>query len=177
MKKGFNNSIQKAIKEKQDRVSVIQNELVQLKEKAEDLRSQIQNYSDIDNIDQYSKLKSQLEVYENKIEVLARNLNSETSNTDTDQIKSIYDSFTEEVRGIDAEASEALLSKIKEMKVILEEAETSKNQIDILFDKWRDAFEVPTGFYSISPCHRSENYIVHHVRQLFDALKQRNILY
>lgn len=175
MKKAFNNNIQQTIKEKQDRVSGIRNELTQLKEKADTLKSRIQSYSDIDNIEQYSKLKSQLEVYENKIEALTRNLNSEIRKTDTDQIKSIYDSFAEEVSVIDNETSDALIFKIKEMKKILEEADISKREIDSLFVQWRDAFTVPTGFYSVSPCYRSQTYVIRHVKNLLDALRQKKI--
>lgn len=93
-----------------------------------------------------------------------------------DQIKAIYDSFSSEAIAIDDKCSEDLLNMIKEMKKTFENAEKEKNQIDILFDKWRDSFAMEPGQYSVSPCHKRETYVVHHVKQLFDALRQRNIL-
>ncbi len=176
MKKGFNSSIQKVIDERQKEMTTLQNEITELRTKADGIKDQLQSYSDIDDIDTYSRLKNQLEVYENRIELLVRNMDNMTHTDKEDQIKTIYDSFRAEASAIDEKCSGDLLDMIKAMKKIFEDAETEKNQIDNLFDKWRDSFSIEPGQYSVSPCHKGETYVVHHVKQLFDALRQRNIL-
>lgn len=176
MKKGFNSSIQKAIDERQKEMTALQNEITELRTKADSIKNQLQSYSDIDDIDTYSRLKNQLEVYENRIELLVRNMDNIAHTDKDDQIKTIYDSFRSEASAIDEKCSGDLLDMIKAMKKIFEDAETEKNQIDNLFDKWRDSFSIEPGQYSVSPCHKGETYVVHHVKQLFDALRQRNIL-
>ncbi len=173
MKKDFSSNILKAIGERQTKLSAVQNEIAELKTKADALKNQLQNYSDIDDIDTYSRLKSQLEVYENRIELLVRNLDNEVHTNNEEQIKAIYDSFVSAVSDIDERCSGELLSMIGKMRESFENAEKEKKDIDILFDKWRDAFSVEPGQY-VSP-RRSETYVVHHVRHLFDALRQRNI--
>ena len=118
----------------------------------------------------YSELKDNMEVRQNKLEVLRRKYNAETGELDDGHVAIILNGFLSEKRKIDDKYSSEMLEIIHTLEDKLIEADTRREGLKAIYDTWVTTFKVnPTKFQSY-PAH-DETGVSAKVHTLVNSLR------
>ena len=166
----FITTVTKEIEDKKKATAEILTEITVLETEIRDLRAKIDTYTDVNDVKTYSNLKDSLEIRQHKLEVLKRQLNSETTAQDPGHIAIVVNGFISEKRKIDDEYADEMLEIIRQLDAKLREAEEQRNSLKALYDSWVTSFKVDTQKYQGYPL-QDETGVSFNAQRLVNTLR------
>ena len=139
--------IQNEIDNKRNTVNGIRNGIARVESEIRDLSDKIAKYTDVDNVKGYRELKDNLEVRENKLELLKKNLQAELNNQDQVHIREVLSEIMREKRTLDDKYGAEMLEIILKLKAKYDEAESIREKFAALYENYLTVFNVPRNNY------------------------------
>lgn len=133
-------TIRKEIEDKRTSTAGLKTEISALEQEIADLNAQINSYTDVSNVKAYSDLKDNMEVRQNKLEVLRRKFKEETALQDPGKTDVVINGFITEKRKIDDKYAAEMIEIIKGLETILKEANAKRAEIKNIYDAWTMEF-------------------------------------
>ena len=168
-------AIQSEIDSKRRTINEIKEGIAGVESEIRELSNKIAKYTDVDNVKGYRELKDNLEVRENKLELLKRNLQAELNNQDQVHIREVLSEIMREKRILDDKYGAEMLEIILKLKEKYDEAESVRERIAALYEDYLTAFNVPRNNYqSYDPV--DETGMTANVSRLINSLRSVNKL-
>lgn len=165
----FITTIKKDIETKQKATAGIREEIANLEAEIKDLVARIDAYTDVNDVKTYSNLKDNLEIRQHKLEVLRRDLSSETNAQDPGQAAVILNGFISEKRKLDDAYGDEMLEEVRKLNEILTDATEKREELKRLFDTWVTVFRINTTDINSYPM-MDETGISGSVQKLINSL-------
>lgn len=166
----FLTTVTKEIEDKRTSTAGLKDEITKLEQEIADLNEQINSFTDVNNVKAYSDLKDNMEVRQNKLEVLRRKYNTEAGELDDGHAAIILNGFLSEKRKIDDKYCYEMLEIIHKLEDKLEEADGKREGLKALYDTWVTTFKVNPTKYQSYPAH-DETGVSAKVHTLINSLR------
>ena len=163
-------TVTKEIEDKKKSTAGILTEITTLETEIRDLRAKIDAYTDVNDVKTYSNLKDSLEIRQHKLEVLKRQLNSETTAQDPGHIAIVVNGFISEKRKIDDEYAAEMIEIVRKLEDKLTEAEDKRESVRAIYNSWVTTFKVDPTKYQGFPGH-DETGVSGNVQKLVNSLR------
>ena len=143
-KNDFTTKVQKMIADRCGKVAAISSEIDSLKATIEKQRIKVNKFTDVNDVQSYGKLKRELSINEDKLELLERSLNAERGKLDSDYTETIRE-FQKESEDIYHRFEADILPLVKSMKLKREEVVEERQELEKLFNMWVTVYDVPAS--------------------------------
>ena len=168
----FINKITKMIEQRQGRIAAIMSEIDNLKIEIDAQRVKVNEFTDVNNVQTYTKLKDELKTNEDKLELLERSLKAEKITLNDDQINDIYNGFVRESEMIDKQCESQVIPDIKKIQKVCNDSKAKKDDLERLYNTWRSLFNVPANYCTVSPCSIDSTGMTIAVARMINTLTQ-----